>query len=340
MAIRPALLYGSECWATKKDHDVLGVVSVSEKLREGRLRWFGHVLRRLPSDAVRRVESITVDGARRKGRPRRKWEDCLRSDLRDLALTEDMTSDRKIWRLKTRVVEYENIVEGKASSSKREFRSWKALTGSKHYLLEAIARAAKNNGGGGGVSRPFFTSTVANVNDTRMFRTWSDDLPYIFGATVGTTPSRSNNITMKYTEDTPSYTASASVYPKSRTLGDDPMINMKYNLTWNFPTETGFIYLLRLHFYETHVEVSEEGQCVFGIFINNDTAEYVADMYWSGNNDILVYRNYVLLIPSEAQKIQAATDNFNNAFVIGRGGFGNVYKGFIKGIECEVPSSD
>ncbi|KAE8681311.1 Detected protein of unknown function [Hibiscus syriacus] len=135
MAIRPALLYGSECWAPKKDHvrrieaaemrmlrwtcgrtlwDMttnsairmsLGVVSVSEKLREGRLRWFGHVLRRLPSDAVRRVESITVYGARRKGRPRRKWDDCLRSDLMDLGLTEDMTYDRKLWRLKTRVVE-------------------------------------------------------------------------------------------------------------------------------------------------------------------------------------------------------------------------------------------
>ncbi|KAE8722033.1 Phosphoenolpyruvate/phosphate translocator 2 isoform 2 [Hibiscus syriacus] len=135
MAIRPALLYGSECWATKKDHvrrieasemrmlrwtcgrtlwDMttnsairmsLGVVPVSEKLREGRLRWFGHVLRRLPSDVVKRVESITVDGARRRGRPRRKWEDCLRSDMMDLALTEDMTSDRKVWRLKTRIVE-------------------------------------------------------------------------------------------------------------------------------------------------------------------------------------------------------------------------------------------
>ncbi|KAE8672387.1 hypothetical protein F3Y22_tig00111842pilonHSYRG00069 [Hibiscus syriacus] len=135
MAIRPALLYGSECWAIKKDHVKmmeaaemrmlrwacgrtlwnmtpnsairmsLGVVLVSEKLREGRLRWFGHVLRQQPSDAVRRVESITVDGARRRGRPRRKWEDCLRSDLKDLALTEDMTSDRKIWRLKTRVAE-------------------------------------------------------------------------------------------------------------------------------------------------------------------------------------------------------------------------------------------
>ncbi|KAE8664803.1 hypothetical protein F3Y22_tig00112738pilonHSYRG00472 [Hibiscus syriacus] len=83
----------------------LGVVPIPEKLREGRLRWFGHVLRRQPSDAVRRVESITVDGARRRGRPRRKWEDCLRFDLKDLALTEDMTSDRKVWRLKIRVTE-------------------------------------------------------------------------------------------------------------------------------------------------------------------------------------------------------------------------------------------
>ncbi|KAE8736173.1 putative Mechanosensitive ion channel domain-containing protein [Hibiscus syriacus] len=83
----------------------LGVVPVSENLREGRLRWFGHVLRRQPSDTVRRVESITVDGARRRGRPRRKWEDCLKTDLKDLALTEDMTSDRKIWRLKIRVAE-------------------------------------------------------------------------------------------------------------------------------------------------------------------------------------------------------------------------------------------
>ncbi|KAE8703022.1 CYP749A22 protein [Hibiscus syriacus] len=77
MAIKSALLYESECWAIKKDHvrrmevadmrmfrwacgrtlwDMtpnsairmsLGVVPVSEKLREGRLRWFGHVLSEL-----------------------------------------------------------------------------------------------------------------------------------------------------------------------------------------------------------------------------------------------------------------------------------------------------
>ncbi|KAE8661535.1 hypothetical protein F3Y22_tig00113725pilonHSYRG00880 [Hibiscus syriacus] len=52
-----------------------------------------------------RVGSITVDDARRRGRPKGKWVDRVRSDLKDLALTEDMTSDRKVWRLKTRVVE-------------------------------------------------------------------------------------------------------------------------------------------------------------------------------------------------------------------------------------------
>ncbi|KAE8722892.1 Proton gradient regulation 7 isoform 2 [Hibiscus syriacus] len=128
MTIRPVLLYGSECWAIKKDHNdnktsaavwirMLGNQEGSCKedggrinentsmdMWEGRLRWFWHVHRRQPSDAVRRVESITVDGARR-GRPMRKWEDCLRSDLKDLAITEDMTSDRKVLRLKTRVAE-------------------------------------------------------------------------------------------------------------------------------------------------------------------------------------------------------------------------------------------
>ncbi|KAE8701669.1 hypothetical protein F3Y22_tig00110528pilonHSYRG00360 [Hibiscus syriacus] len=37
-----------------------------------------------------RVESITVNGARRRRRPRRKWVDCLRSDLKDLTLTENI----------------------------------------------------------------------------------------------------------------------------------------------------------------------------------------------------------------------------------------------------------
>ncbi|KAG4191242.1 hypothetical protein ERO13_A07G079450v2 [Gossypium hirsutum] len=125
-------------------------------------------------------------------------------------------------------------------------------------------------------------ATAANVNDTGMFRTWLDDTPYIFGGARGITPTRSN-VTIKYSKDTPAYTAPAVVYTQSRTMGRDPYINMNYNLTWNFDIDGGFNYLLRLHFCETLLEFTEAGQRVFDIFINNRTAQKDADViYWSG----------------------------------------------------------
>ncbi|KAL6545049.1 hypothetical protein OROHE_009956 [Orobanche hederae] len=91
-AIRPAMLYGSECWVMKKSLEsklevaemrmlrwscgrtlldkipngvfryALEVAPISAKAREGRLRWFGHVRRRQASAPVRRVESLLVLG--------------------------------------------------------------------------------------------------------------------------------------------------------------------------------------------------------------------------------------------------------------------------------------
>ncbi|KAL6505091.1 hypothetical protein OROGR_024908 [Orobanche gracilis] len=99
-AVRPAMLYGSECWAMKKSlenkleatgmrmlrwscdrtlldripnvafRNALEVIPISAKVREWRLGWFGHVRRRQASDPVRRVESLSVVGVRRRCRPR------------------------------------------------------------------------------------------------------------------------------------------------------------------------------------------------------------------------------------------------------------------------------
>ncbi|KAM2015880.1 hypothetical protein ACFX16_046360 [Malus domestica] len=111
-AIRPAMLYGTECWAVKHQHvhkmgvaemrmlrwmcghtrkdkirneDIRGKVGVAEiegKMRENRLRWFGHVQRR-PTDApIRRCDYETeVQGRRGRGRPRKTLEETLRKDL-------------------------------------------------------------------------------------------------------------------------------------------------------------------------------------------------------------------------------------------------------------------
>ncbi|KAL6536433.1 hypothetical protein OROGR_013005 [Orobanche gracilis] len=85
-AIRPAMLYGSECWAMKKSleskleaaemrmlrwscgrtmmdripnrvfRNVLEVAPISAKVREGRLRWFVHVRRRLASAPIMTID--------------------------------------------------------------------------------------------------------------------------------------------------------------------------------------------------------------------------------------------------------------------------------------------
>ncbi|GJT17181.1 retrovirus-related pol polyprotein LINE-1 [Tanacetum coccineum] len=128
VAIRPAMLYGSECWPITKAQEnrvevaelrmlrwtcgkstvdmipngvfraELEVDSIIDKMREGRLRWFGHLKRRPQTAPVRRVEALLVDGSRRRDRPKLRWEDRLKQDMKELRLSEDMTSDRNAWR--------------------------------------------------------------------------------------------------------------------------------------------------------------------------------------------------------------------------------------------------
>ncbi|KAG5586165.1 hypothetical protein H5410_046599, partial [Solanum commersonii] len=129
VVVRPALLYGAECWRSKayvlkKMHvaemrmlrwmcghtrsdkirneviwEKVGVASVVDKLREARLRWFGHVKRRCADAPVRRCEGLDIKGTRRgKGRPNKYWGEVIRQDMAQLHITEDMTLDRKEWR--------------------------------------------------------------------------------------------------------------------------------------------------------------------------------------------------------------------------------------------------
>ena len=80
------------------------VASVEEKMREGRLRWFGHVIRRGTDAPVQRYERLALDGFRRsRGRPKKYWRVVIKYDIEQLRLTEDMTLDRKVWRSRIRV---------------------------------------------------------------------------------------------------------------------------------------------------------------------------------------------------------------------------------------------
>ncbi|KAG5620031.1 hypothetical protein H5410_005249 [Solanum commersonii] len=82
----------------------VGVASVVDKLREARLRWFGHVKRRCADTPVRRCEGLDIEGTRRgRGRPKKYWGEVIRQDMAQLHITKDMTLDRKEWRSRIKV---------------------------------------------------------------------------------------------------------------------------------------------------------------------------------------------------------------------------------------------
>ncbi|VFQ59963.1 unnamed protein product [Cuscuta campestris] len=91
-------------WAKWRLASGVGMAPVEDKLREARLRWFGHVRRRDADAPERRCERITVfGGSRGRGRPKKNWKEVIRQDLGLLTLTEDMALDRNLWRTRIRV---------------------------------------------------------------------------------------------------------------------------------------------------------------------------------------------------------------------------------------------
>ncbi|XP_075092427.1 uncharacterized protein LOC142172659 [Nicotiana tabacum] len=84
--------------------DKVGVAPVEAKMREAKLKWFGHVKKRNTDAPIRRCERLALGGERRgRGRPKKSWGEVIRQDMKQLELTEDITLDRRAWRWKIRV---------------------------------------------------------------------------------------------------------------------------------------------------------------------------------------------------------------------------------------------
>ncbi|GMP26617.1 hypothetical protein CsSME_00002992 [Camellia sinensis var. sinensis] len=136
---------------------------------------------------------------------------------------------------------------------------------------------------------------VSVNDDTGMYRPWHPDDMYIYGAAVGLVPHL--EVPIRYTK-TPNYTAPATVYTTARTMGNDPKENLKYNLTWIFTVDSGFLYLARLHFCEFQLVVTTEHERIFSVYMNNQTADQKVDViHLSGGRGIPVFKDYVLSVP-------------------------------------------
>ena len=130
--VRPAMMYGLETVALTKKQEAelevaemrmlrfsLGVTKIDkienrlirgtahvrrlgDKLRESRLRWFGHVMRRKEEKYIgRKMLQIAYSRCKRRGRPRRKFMDAAREDMKVAQVEENDASDRVKWKKAT-----------------------------------------------------------------------------------------------------------------------------------------------------------------------------------------------------------------------------------------------
>src|SRR6218665_282878 len=132
--IRSVMMYGAEAWTLRRKKEKLleriemrmlrwilgislkdmqrnenirkkiGVACITDKIREARLRWYGHVERSGDTN-IRRIMKSEVQGLRSRGRQKKRYMDMIQEDLKFLNLKPDDTGGRDMWRQRIRVAD-------------------------------------------------------------------------------------------------------------------------------------------------------------------------------------------------------------------------------------------
>ncbi|XP_061995237.1 receptor-like protein kinase FERONIA [Rosa rugosa] len=120
--------------------------------------------------------------------------------------------------------------------------------------------------------------------DTGMYLTWetADDI-YLDNVSKKLSVLQNDTIELNFVE-VPEYSAPKPVYTTGRSMGWD--VTTGNNLTWVFPLDPNFYYLVRLHF--CGIRNRERW---FQIYLANQTADVIR---WSGGDGIPVYKDYVV----------------------------------------------
>jgi hypothetical protein len=107
----------------------LGIVT--EITKKGRLRWLGHVERMSEERAVKRLYQNTPEGSS-VGRPRLRWMDDVREDLRKMGVTDWRIHARRRYRLEdtcTQKVQTGGYVHTEGTDWKMVVKETKVLQG-------------------------------------------------------------------------------------------------------------------------------------------------------------------------------------------------------------------
>ena len=88
----------------RKEHirSTVKVERLGMKMREGRLRWYRHVMRKDQEYAGRKMMEMELPGKRKRGRPKRRFLDVVKEDMKEVGVKEMDIEDRKMWRMMIR----------------------------------------------------------------------------------------------------------------------------------------------------------------------------------------------------------------------------------------------
>ena len=67
------------------------------KMREGRLRWYGHVMKKDQEYVGRRAMKMELPGKRKRGRPKRRFLDAVKKDMGEVGAREKDIENRTLW---------------------------------------------------------------------------------------------------------------------------------------------------------------------------------------------------------------------------------------------------
>ncbi|KAG8363017.1 hypothetical protein BUALT_BualtUnG0013300 [Buddleja alternifolia] len=130
-----------------------------------------------------------------------------------------------------------------------------------------------------------------------MFRAWSQDEDYIRALDVSYTP-HADDIQINYTAETLPYSAPEIVYKTSRKMG-----NESTSLDWRFLVDSGFYYLLRLHFCEIQLELEPQNDRAFKIYIDDKMVEARVDVIeWTGGTGVPIFTDYITWVPNDGRR--------------------------------------
>lgn len=131
------------------------------------------------------------------------------------------------------------------------------------------------------------------------------DSAYLFGSESGAKTIGDGEVSIRYTKSIPSYTAPIDVYRTARFMTPDSFNNLKFNLTWLFPIDTRFAYMVRLHFCQFLSNMDKVNQIVFNLYLNNITAFSGVDVVALTNSIGVPYiMDFVVIIPTTEDPFQ------------------------------------